>query len=60
MNTITTKYGTTYKIPNNLKEEYYYELMYKLIEFVKKEGLTVRQAHELFVACSDMVMDAKL
>lgn len=58
--TSVTKYGTSYEIPNGIKELNYYELMYQLIDLIKEKGLTTRQAQKLFIDCSDMLLDLKL
>lgn len=58
MTTRTTRYGTSYEIPDGL-ENNYYEMMYDLMDYVKEKGLTTRQAQKLFTDCSDMVLDVK-
>ena len=58
MTTRTTRYGTSYEIPDGL-ENNYYEMMYDLMDYVKEKGLTTRKAQKLFTDCSDMVLDVK-
>jgi|GEM_PF-5384969 len=59
MNTITTKFGTTYK-SRGVEEEIYYEMIYSLINFAEEKGLTTRQAQNLFIDSADAVLDIKL
>lgn len=53
------KYGKSYETPTGLQEDNYYEMMYDLMDYVCKKGLTIRQAQKLFVDCFDMVLDVK-
>ena len=55
-----TKYGTSYTTPIGLDEGSYYEMMYDLMDYVNKKGLTTRQAQSLFTDCADMILDVKL
>lgn len=59
MNTMTTKYGTTYD-SCGIREDLYYDMIYKLIDFAKEKGLTTRQAQKLFVDSADAMLDEKL
>lgn len=59
MATKHAKYGKGYETPNGLQEDNYYEMMYDLMNYVNKKGLTVRQAQHLFTDCADMVLDIK-
>lgn len=59
MATKHTKYGKGYETPNGLQEDNYYEMMYDLMDYVNKKGLTTRQAQHLFADCFDMVLDVK-
>lgn len=54
------KYGKGYETPIGLQEDNYYEMMYDLMDYVNKKGLTVRQAQNLFTDCADMVLDIKI
>lgn len=60
MATKDAKYGKIYDVPCGLQEDNYYEMMYDLMNYVNKKGLTTRQAQKLFVDCSDMVLDVKI
>lgn len=60
MATKHAKYGKAYDTPLGLQEENYYEMMYDLIDYVNKKGLTTRQAQSLFTDCADMILDVKL
>lgn len=53
------KYGKAYNTPTGLQEDNYYEMMYDLMDYVNKKGLTTRQAQHLFADCFDMVLDVK-
>lgn len=53
------KYGKSYDIPVGLQEDNYYEMMYDLMDYINKKGLTTRQAQHLFIDCSDMILDVK-
>ena len=59
MATKHAKYGKGYETPNGLQEGNYYEMMYDLMDYVNKKGLTTRQAQSLFADCFDMVLDVK-
>lgn len=59
METKLAKYGKAYNPPVGLQEDNYYEMMYDLINYVKRKGLTVRQAQNLFTDCFDMILDVK-
>lgn len=59
MATKQAKYGKAYNTPIGLQEDSYYEMMYELMDYVKKKGLTTRQAQQLFTDCFDMVLDVK-
>ena len=59
MNTMTTKYGTTYN-SCGIREDIYYDMIYELINFTKEKGLTTRQAQKLFIDSADAVLDEKL
>lgn len=59
MATKHTKYGKVYNTPTGLQEDNYYEMMYDLMNYVNKKGLTVRQAQHLFTNCFNMVLDVK-
>lgn len=59
MATKHAKYGKAYDTPNGLHEENYYEMMYDLMDYVNKKGLTTRQAQHLFTDCFDMILDVK-
>lgn len=59
MATKHTKYGKGYETPNGLQEDNYYEMMYDLMDYVNKKGLTTRQAQSLFTDCADMILDVK-
>ncbi len=59
MATKEAKYGKPYNIPIGLQEDNYYEMMYDLMDYVNRKGLTARQAQQLFIDCSDMVLDVK-
>lgn len=59
MATKHTKYGKGYETLNGLQEDNYYEMMYDLMNYVNKKGLTTRQAQSLFTDCFDMVLDVK-
>lgn len=59
MATKHTKYGKAYDTPHGLHEDKYYEMMYDLMNYVNKKGLTTRQAQSLFTDCFDMVLDVK-
>lgn len=59
MATKHAKYGKAYNTPTGLQEDNYYEMMYDLMDYVNKKGLTTRQAQSLFTDCSDMVLDVK-
>lgn len=59
MATKHTKYGKAYDTPLGLQEDNYYEMMYDLMDYVNKKGLTTRQAQSLFTDCFDMVLDVK-
>ena len=59
MATKHAKYGKTYNTPTGLQEDNYYEMMYDLMDYVNKKGLTSRQAQNLFTDCFDMVLDVK-
>lgn len=59
MATKHTKYGKAYNTPTGLQEDNYYEMMYDLMDYVNKKGLTTRQAQCLFTDCVDMVLDVK-
>lgn len=54
-----TRYGKSYNTPTGLQEDNYYEMMYDLMDYVNKKGLTTRQAQSLFTDCFDMVLDIK-
>lgn len=56
----TAKYGKSYNTPTGLHEDNYYEMMYDLMDYVNRKGLTQRQAQNLFADCIDMVLDIKL
>lgn len=60
MATKHTKYGKAYNTPTGLQEDNYYEMMYDLMDYVNKKGLTTRQAQSLFTDCSDMVLDVAI
>lgn len=60
MATKHTKYGKCYETPNGLQEDGYYEMMYNLMDYVNKKGLTTRQAQSLFTDCADMILDVKV
>lgn len=60
MATKHTKYGKGYETPNGLQEDNYYEMMYDLMDYVNKKGLTTRQAQSLFADCADMILDVNL
>lgn len=59
MTTKHSKYGKGYETPNGLQEDNYYEMMYDLMDYVNKKGLTTRQAQSLFTDCADMILDVK-
>lgn len=59
MATKHTKYGKAYDTPHGLQEDNYYEMMYDLMDYINKKGLTTRQAQSLFTDCFDMVLDVK-
>ena len=59
MATKQAKYGKAYDTPIGLQENNYYEMMYELMEYVNRKGLTTRQAQKLFSDCFDMVLDVK-
>ena len=59
MATKHAKYGKAYNTPTGLQEDNYYEMMYDLMDYVNKKGLTTRQAQHLFADCFDMVLDVK-
>lgn len=59
MATKHAKYGKAYNTPTGLQEDNYYEMMYDLMDYVNKKGLTTRQAQHLFTDCFDMVLDIK-
>lgn len=59
MATKQTKYGKSYDTPMGLQEDYYYEMMYDLMNYIKEKGLTTRQAQKLFTDCADMILDIK-
>lgn len=59
MGTKHAKYGKAYNTPTGLQEDNYYEMMYDLMDYVNKKGLTARQAQHLFTDCFDMVLDVK-
>ncbi|MDE5539056.1 MAG: hypothetical protein K2J20_01045 [Bacilli bacterium] len=59
MATKQAKYGKAYDSPIGLQEDNYYEMMYELMEYVNRKGLTTRQAQHLFSDCFDMVLDVK-
>lgn len=59
MKTKQAKFGKAYNIPIGLQEDNYYEMMYDLMNYVNKKGLTTRQAQQLFTDCSDMILDVK-
>lgn len=53
------KYGKAYDTPIGLHEDSYYDMMYDLMDYVNKKGLTIRQSQKLFTDCADMVLDIK-
>lgn len=55
----TAKYGKAYNTPTGLQEDNYYEMMYDLMDYVNRKGLTTRQAQNLFADCFDMILDVK-
>lgn len=59
METKHAKYGKVYDTPHGLQEDNYYEMMYDLMDYANKKGLTARQAQSLFNDCADMVLDIK-
>lgn len=59
MATKNAKYGKAYNTPTGLQEDSYYEMLYDLMDYVNKKGLTPRQAQSLFTDCSDMILDVK-
>lgn len=59
MATKHAKYGKAYNTPTGLQEDNYYEMMYDLMDYVNKKGLTTRQAQSLFTDCADMILDVK-
>lgn len=59
MATKHAKYGKAYDTPLGLQEDNYYEMMYDLMNYVNKKGLTTRQAQSLFTDCADMILDVK-
>lgn len=59
MATKHAKYGKVYDTPHGLQEDNYYEMMYDLMDYVNKKGLTTRQAQSLFTDCADMILDVK-
>lgn len=60
MATKHTKYGKAYDTPHGLQEDNYYEMMYDLMDYVNKKGLTTRQAQSLFTDCADMILDIQI
>lgn len=60
MATKHAKYGKAYDTPLGLQEDNYYEMMYDLMNYVNKKGLTTRQAQSLFTDCADMILDVSL
>lgn len=60
MATKHAKYGKVYDTPHGLQEDNYYEMMYDLMDYVNRKGLTTRQAQTLFTDCFDMVLDVKV
>lgn len=59
MATKHAKYGKAYNTPTGLQKDNYYKMMYDLIDYVNKKGLTTRQAQHLFADCFDMVLDTQ-
>ncbi len=51
---------SAYNTPTGLQEDNYYEMMYDLMDYVNKKGLTTRQAQSLFTDCADMILDVNL
>lgn len=52
--------GMAYKIPINMDEDEFYNLIYEFVNLAKEKGLTVRQAQYLFLACNDYVLNSKV
>lgn len=53
MATKHAKYGKSYNTPHGLQEDNYYEMMYDLMDYVNRKGLTTRQAQNLFTDCEE-------
>lgn len=60
MATKHSKYGKSYDTPLGLQEDNYYEMMYDLMDYANRNGLTTRQAQKLFVDCADMILDCNI
>lgn len=55
-----TKFGVGYETPSGLSEDNYYQMIYEFIDLVRIKGLTIKQAQQLFIDCSDILLYTKL
>ncbi len=46
-----------YKIQSELDHNEHNDIIHELIKLVKEKGLTIRQAHDIFINCADTVLD---
>lgn len=57
---IPTKYNESYKLPQGIDEKSFYALIDEFINIAKDKGLTIRQAQNLFISCSDAILDTNI